>query len=438
MEMWQLALILLGALLVFLAVGLPVAFTMGGLSLIIGYFVWGGTSAFYAVALGTLGKVSEFTLIAVPLFLLMAALLQYSGLAEDMYEMIYRWMGNVKGGLAIGTVIISAIFAAMVGIATVATATLGLTALPSMLKRGYDKRMICGAICAGGALGVLIPPSVLMIIYASETDVSAGQMFFAGIMPGILLAVLYIIYIAVRCAVDPAMGPSLPPDVKYSRREKMASLRAVYLPLLLIALVLGVIYFGVATPTEAAAVGCVGAFFCAGIRRQLTFANVKKIFHMCVSTNAMVFWIVIGAVAYSRLVTVSGVGDWFSSFITGLPVNRWSILIMMQAVFFVLGMVLDPAGILYITAPFFIPTINALGFDLVWYGILWIINMNMAYLTPPFGFALFILQGVAPPEVSTEDIYIGIWPYVGLQIIGMALVISFPAISTWLPGMMIK
>jgi tripartite ATP-independent transporter DctM subunit len=438
MEMWLLAVILLGALLVFLVLGLPVAFTLGGLSLIIGYFVWGGTSAFYSVALGSLGKVAEFTLIAVPLFLLMAAALQFSGLAEDMYEMIYRWMGSLRGGLAIGTVVISAIFAAMVGIATVATATLGLTALPSMLKRGYDKRMICGAICAGGALGVLIPPSILMIIYASETDVSAGQMFFAGIVPGVLLAVLYILYIAVRCAVNPSMGPAVPPDDHYSWAEKMASLKSVILPLMLIALVLGVIYQGIATPTEAAAVGAVGAIFCAGIRKKLNFANIKKILHMTVSVNTMVFWIILAAVAYARLVTVSGVGEWFSGSITGLPVNRWVILGLMQVVFFFLGMVLDPAGILYITAPFFIPTITALGFSPLWYGILWIINMNMAYLTPPFGFALFVLQGVAPPEVTTEDIYIGVWPYVGLMAVGMILVMIFPSLVTWLPGLMIK
>ena len=438
MEMWQLAIILLGALLVFLVLGLPVAFTLGGLSLIIGYFVWGGASAFYAVALGTLGKVAEFTLIAVPLFLLMAAALQFSGLAEDMYEMIYRWMGGLKGGLAIGTVVISAIFAAMVGIATVATATLGLTALPSMLKRGYDKRMICGAICAGGALGVLIPPSILMIIYASETDVSAGQMFFAGIVPGILLAVLYIIYIAVRCAMNPSMGPAVPPDDRYSWAEKIASLKSVIMPLMLIAIVLGVIYQGIATPTEAAAVGAVGAIFCAGVRKQLNFANIKKILHMTVSINTMVFWIILAAVAYARLVTVSGVGEWFSGSITDLPVNRWIILILMQVIFFFLGMVLDPAGILYITAPFFIPTVKALGFDPLWYGILWIINMNMAYLTPPFGFSLFVLQGVAPPEVTTEDIYVGIWPYVGLMIIGLILVMFYPSLATWLPGLMIK
>jgi tripartite ATP-independent transporter DctM subunit len=438
MEMWQLAIILLGALLVFLALGLPVAFTLGGLSLIIGYFIWGGASAFYSVALGSLGKVAEFTLIAVPLFLLMAAALQFSGLAEDMYEMIYRWMGGLKGGLAIGTVVISAIFAAMVGIATVATATLGLTALPSMLKRGYDKRMICGAICAGGALGVLIPPSILMIIYASETDVSAGQMFFAGIVPGIILAVLYVLYIAVRCVINPSLGPSVPPDDRYSWAEKIAALKSVILPVLLIAVVLGVIYLGIATPTEAAAVGAVGAIFCAGVRKQLNLPNIKKILHMTVSINSMVFWIILAAVAYARLVTVSGVGEWFSSAITDLPVNRWVIMILMQVIFFFLGMVLDPAGILYITAPFFIPTVKALGFDPLWYGVLWIINMNMAYLTPPFGFSLFILQGVAPPEVTTEDIYAGIWPYVGIMIVGMVLIMFYPLLATWLPGLMIK
>ncbi len=438
MEMWMLAIILLASMLILLALGLPVAFTLGGLSLVIGYFVWGGDAGFYAVALGTLGKVAEFTLIAVPLFLFMAAVLQFSGLADAMYEMIYRWMGRVKGGLAIGTVIISTIFAAMVGIATVATATLGLTAYPSMLKRGYDKRLVAGAICAGGALGVLIPPSVLMIIYASETDVSAGQMFFGGVLPGLVLAIIYIVYIAVRCALNPAAGPPIPPEERFSWAEKVQSLKAVSLPILLILLVLGVIYLGVATPTEAAGVGCIGALACAAVRRQINIENIKKIFHMSVSTNAMVFWIIIGAVAYSRLVTVSGVGEWFSTWITGLEINRWVVLILMQAVFFVLGMMLDPAGILYITAPFFIPTIKALGFDPLWYGILWIINMNIAYLTPPFGFSLFVLKGVAPPEVTTKDIYIGIWPFVCLQFIGLALCILFPELVTWLPGKMIK
>ncbi|MFZ5633271.1 MAG: TRAP transporter large permease [Bacillota bacterium] len=438
MEPWLLGVILLGAMLLFLALGLPVAFTLGGLSLAIGYFVWGGTGGFYAVTLGSLGKVSEFTLTAIPLFLLMAAVLQFSGLADDLYEMVYRWMGGIKGGLAIGSIIISAIFAAMVGISTVATATLGLTALPSMIKRGYNKKMVAGAICAGGALGIIIPPSVIMIIYASEAEVSAGQMFFGGIIPGIMMALIYMLYIYVRCLCNPADGPPIPKEERFTMAEKMQSLRAVSLPVLIILLVLGVIYLGLATPTEAAAIGLVGSIFCAVIRRQVTLENLKKMFHMGVGVNAMVFWIIIGAVAYSRLVTMSGTGEWFSELVTGLDVNRWLILLGMQGVFFILGMLLDPAGIILITGPFFLPVITALGFDPLWYGILFVINMNMAYLTPPFGFNLFVMKGVAANELTIGDIYSAIWPFVGLQAIALLLVVIFPKLVTWLPALMIK
>ncbi|MCL6611918.1 MAG: TRAP transporter large permease subunit [Peptococcaceae bacterium] len=438
MDPWLLGIILLGAMLLFLALGVPVAFTLGGLSLAIGYFVWGGTGGFYAVTLGSLGKISEFTLTAIPLFLLMAAVLQFSGLADDMYEMVYRWMGSIKGGLAIGSIIISAIFAAMVGISTVATATLGLTALPSMIKRGYNKKLAAGAICAGGALGIIIPPSVIMIIYASEAEVSAGQMFFGGIVPGVLMALIYIIYIAVRCARNPADGPPIPPEERFNLAQKLESLRAVALPILIIFLVLGVIYLGLATPTEAAAIGLVGSLVCALTKRQLTLGNLKKMFVMGVGVNAMVFWIIIGAVAYSRLVTMSGTGEWFSSLVTGLEVNRWLVLLGMQAVFFVLGMLLDPAGIILITGPFFLPVITALGFDPLWYGILFVINMNMAYLTPPFGFNLFVIKGVAASELTIGDIYKAVWPFVGLQAIALLLVVIFPRLVTWLPGLMIK
>jgi tripartite ATP-independent transporter DctM subunit len=425
-------------MLFFLAVGVPVAFTLGGLSLAIGYFVWNGTGGFYAVTLGSLGKISEFTLTAIPLFLMMAAVLQFSGLADDMYEMVYRWMGNLKGGLAIGSIMISAIFAAMVGISTVATATLGLTALPSMIKRGYNKKLAAGAICAGGALGIIIPPSVIMIIYASEAEVSAGQMFFGGILPGLMMAVMYMIYIAIRCARNPAEGPPIPADEKFTLAQKMESLKAVALPMLIIFLVLGVIYLGITTPTEAAAIGLVGSLFCAYVRKQLTFPNLKKMFVMGVGINAMVFWIIIGAVAYSRLVTMSGTGEWFSSLVTGLEVNRWLVLLLMQGVFFILGMLLDPAGIILITGPFFLPVITALGFDPLWYGILFVINMNMAYLTPPFGFNLFVIKGVAASELTIGDVYQAVWPFVGLQALALLLVIVFPQLATWLPSLMIK
>lgn len=438
MEPWLVGVILLGAMLLFLALGVPVAFTLGGLSLAIGYFVWGGLGGFYAVTLGSLGKLTEFSLTAIPLFLLMAAVLQFSGLADDLYEMVYRWMGSIKGGLAIGSIIISAIFAAMVGISTVATATLGLTALPSMIKRGYNKKLAAGAICAGGSLGIIIPPSVIMIIYASEAEVSAGQMFFGGVIPGVMMALIYIAYIAFRCMRNPADGPPIPLEERFSLAEKFESLRAVALPMLIILLVLGVIYLGLATPTEAAAMGLVGSLICALTRRQLNLENIKKMFAMGVGINAMVFWIIIGAVAYSRLVTMSGVGEWFSGLVTGLEVNRWLVLLAMQSVFFILGMLLDPAGIILITGPFFLPVINALGFDPLWYGILFVINMCMAYLTPPFGFNLFVMKGVAASELTFGEICSAIWPFVALQAVALLLMIIFPQLVTWLPGLMIK
>lgn len=436
MEPGLIALILFGSMFLLLALGLPVAFTLGGLSLAISYFVWGGTAGFYAFTLGAFGQLSEFTITAIPLFIMMAAVIQHSGLADDLYELVYRWMGGVKGGLAIGSIIISAIFAAMVGISTVATATLGLVALPSMLKRGYNKRLVAGAIMAGGALGILIPPSVIMILYGSEAEVSIGKMFFGGYLPGFLLAFLYILYIYLRCLRNPLNGPPVPGEERFNFIQKLESLKAVVFPLILIALVMAVIYFGIATPTEAAAIGLVGSLICALFKRQLNLANIKNMFVMGVKINAMVCWIMIGAVAYSRLVTTTGVGEWFCQLITGLEVNRWLILIGMQLLFFILGMVLDPAGIILITIPIFVPIIRTLGFDPLWFGVLFVVNMEMAYITPPFGFNLFVMKGIAS-ELTLSDIYFSVWPFVALQILGLIILMVFPQLITWLPGLMI-
>jgi tripartite ATP-independent transporter DctM subunit len=353
-----------------------------------------------------------------------------------MYEMINRWLGKIKGGLALGTVVISSIFAAMVGISTVATATMGLTAMPAMLKRGYNKKMVAGAICAGGALGIIIPPSVIMIIYASEAEVSAGQMFFGGIIPGIIMAVLFMIYIAILCIKNPSYGP--PVEENFTLPQKMESLRAVSLPMFIILLVLGVIYTGLATPTEAAGIGLVGSLICAAIKRKINGENIKNMMAMGVGVNAMVFWIILGAVAYSRLVTMTGVGEWFSGLVTGMDVNRWVILLGMQAIFFVLGMFLDPAGIILITGPFFLPVVKALGFDPLWYGVLFVVNMCMAYITPPFGFNLFVIRAVAPKGLTIGDVYAAIWPFVGLMALTLLIVVLFPQTVTWLPSLLIK
>ncbi|WP_449240876.1 TRAP transporter large permease [Desulfoscipio gibsoniae] len=436
MEPSILALILAGSLLLVMGLGLPVAFSLGGLSLAIGFFIWGGTGGFYAVVLGALGKSASFTLTAIPLFLMMAAVLRFTGMADDMYEMINRWMGKIKGGLALGTVVISSIFAAMVGISTVATATLGLTAMPAMFKRGYNRKLVAGAICAGGALGIIIPPSVIMIIYAAEAEVSAGQMFFGGVIPGIIMAILFMIYIALLCIKYPSYGP--PVEENFTLSQKMESLRAVMLPMFIILLVLGVIYTGIATTTEAAAIGLVGSIICAAIKRAIDLENIKKMMVMGVGVNAMVFWIILGAVAYSRLVTMTGVGEWFSGLVTGMDVNRWIILLGMQAIFFVLGMFLDPAGIILITGPFFLPVVGALGFDPLWYGVMFVVNMCMAYITPPFGFNLFVIRAVAPAGLTIGEVYAAIWPFVALMALTLLIIALFPQTVTWLPSLLIK
>lgn len=437
MELWLLALIVLGSFLLFLFLGIPVAFAMGGISLILGYIFWGGMSSVEGFILGSYSKVIEFSLTALPLYIFMAGILRYSDLADDLYETVYRWFGGIKGGLAAGTTLISTMFAAMVGIATVATATLGVTARPSMIKRGYDHKLVAGVILAGGTLGILIPPSVLMIVFATEANVSAGQLFFAGFVPGGIAALLFMLYALIRCYINPALGPSIPREERYTLREKLESLRGVILPALVMIIVLVSIFTGMATPTEAGAVGVVGSLIAAAMKRKLTWNNFKNMLAMTIKLNGMIFWLIIGAVAYARIVSVTGVGEGLASLITDLEINRWFVLVIMQVILFILGMFIDPTGILLITSPLFLPVILQLDFNPIWYGILFIINMCMAYMTPPFGFSLFVLKGVAP-EITMRELYVSVIPFVLIYIAVIALVIIFPQLALWLPEQMMQ
>jgi len=429
--------ILFGSLILLLTLGLPVAFSLGGLACIFALLFWGPVG-FFSIVTTAYGETTSFVLVAIPLFIFMAALLQYSGLADDLYGAAYKWFGPVGGGLAMGTVIICAVFAAIAGIATAGIATMGLIALPSMLKRGYNKQIVTGCIMAGGSLGILIPPSITFILYGSQANTSIGQLFMGGMLPGIMLAVFYIIYIGIRCARNPELGPPVPVEERYSWHEKLVSLRGVIAPLITVIIVLGAIYAGVATPTEAAGVGAFVCLVICGIRRQLYLGNIRRIFALTVRTNGMVMWIVIGAIAFSHIVSVSGAGEWLCAGLTALPVSRWVILILMELIFFGLGMFIDPAGIVMITTPIFVPILHTLGFDLVWFGVLFVINMQMAYLTPPFGFALFILKGVSPEGVTMLDIYKSIWPFLIMQFIALIIVMLVPQIALWLPSTMIQ
>jgi tripartite ATP-independent transporter DctM subunit len=433
MDIWLITILLFGLLLLCLALGLPLAFAFGGIAVLFSMILW-GPQTLVLLPLGAFEDSTNFILIAVPLFVFMANILENSGVAEDLYEMMYRWMGSLSGGLSMGTVVICAIFAAMAGLSGVGTITMGLIALPSMLKRGYDKRMAVGCVSAGGTLGILIPPSVIMILYAYLCEESVGRLFIAGIIPGIILSLIFILYIGIRCWVNPHMGPPIEETV--SMIEKLRSLKAMILPVLLIIVVLGVIYAGICTPTEAAAVGAGGSIICAVINGRFSMRVLGSALRRTMSITSFVIWILIGAGAFTKVYTALGAPDLLNEIIAGLHVSRGIMIIFMMFIFFILGMFMDPAGIIMICTPIFIPIVRSLGFDTIWFGILFVINMEMGYITPPFGFNLFYMKAIVPPEISMMDIYRSIVPFVVLEIMGLLIIVFFPALATWLPSMM--
>lgn len=429
--------VLFGLMLVGLALGLPLAFVLGGIGAIATYFLW-GPHALFAIIARAFGQMQSFMLVAIPLFIFMGIVLERSGLGDRLYTTMQRWLGPLKGGLAIGTVLICALIAAMTGISGAATVMMGVISLPAMLKRGYDPKLAVGCISAGGALGILIPPSVIMIIYGVMVEVSIGGLYAGGIFPGLLLAFLFIVYIGIRAAIQPKLAPALPPEERATWKEKFVSLRAVILPILLVIAVLGTIFGGFASPTEAAAVGAAGSLACAAIYRTLTWQLIKEACIETMKLSCMVMWIIIGASAFTGVYTAIGAPALAQQIIAGMEINRWLVLVVIQVTYFILGCFLDPTGILMITVPIYVPVIKALGFDPLWFGILFVMNMEMGFLTPPFGFNLFYMKAVAPKSISMADIYRSIVPFVALQGLGLALVMIFPQIAMWLPSLLIK
>ncbi|MEC9435549.1 MAG: TRAP transporter large permease subunit [Pseudomonadota bacterium] len=434
MSVELLTVLFFGSLLFFLMLGAPLTFVLGGISVIFLYFEMGEVG-FYIIASKMWDNMSNFTLVAIPLYVFMAFLLERSGVANDLYNMMHLWWGGLRGGLAIGTVAICAIFAAMSGISGAAVVTMGTIALPRMLERGYDSKMALGAINAGGGWGILIPPSILMVLYALLTEVSVGRLFAAGIGPGILLFVLVSIYILIRCAIQPSMGPSLPPEERGDWGAKLKALSAVILPLFIVFIVLGSIFGGFATPTEAAAIGVFGALIASAVNRKLTYENIKDSAVQTLRLTAMIMWILFAAHGFSTAYTALGAAELISGVVELIPGGKWGGLAFMMLVLFFLGMVLDPVGIMLITLPVFLPIVAANGFDAIWFGILFVIMMEVGYMTPPFGFNLFYLKGVAPAGITMGDIYISVIPYVLVTLLGLFLIVVFPDIALFLPNM---
>jgi tripartite ATP-independent transporter DctM subunit len=422
-----------GAMLACLAMGVPISIALGGISAILVYFFW-GPNALSMMVLKSFSTTSSFEYVAIPLFIYMANMLERSGIAEDLYLTMNRLVGQRPGGLAAGTIMICTIFAAMAGISGAATVAMGIIALPAMLSRGYSKQLALGSIAAGGSLGILIPPSVTMIIYGLISNTSVGRLYAAGLLPGLLLAALFTAYVLIRGYKQPHLAPPAIDDGKFTLAEKIRSLKGLIFPFLLVGAVLGAILSGLTSISEAAAVGALGSIVACLMKRGLRLDLFQDAAVTTLLLSCLIFWIIIGAGAFSTLYTAMGASSLIRDAVLGLEVNRYVVLLFMMLILILLGMMIDTVGVIMITVPVFLPIVRALGFDPVWFGILFIINMEIGFLTPPFGYNLFYLKGVAPPGVVMGDIYRSIVPFVALMLLGLGLCIAFPGIVLVLPN----
>jgi tripartite ATP-independent transporter DctM subunit len=428
-------LLFFGGMMLILVSGLPVVFGLGGLSLVFALWLWGpealGMSLFGAVAI-----VRYTLLVCIPLFVFMGMMLFRSGIADDMYTAFQHWLAPVPGSLSAATVGVSTVFAAIVGGVTASTLTLGTIALPLMRKRGYSKSMSIGCIQAGAALGFLIPPSIIAVLYAIIAKESVGMLFAGGLLPGLLLAAMFIGYIVVRCKLQPHLGPPIPKAERPPLVEKVKALRGLIIPGAIILLVTGSIFSGLATPVEASAVGALGSIIAVATKRRLNLKIIKESLTTTLRLTVIICWIFMAALTFGKIYGALGAKELIETVTTALPIGPWGILVMIQLTFFILGFFLDDTAILFITMPIYIPIIKALGFDPIWFGVLYLVNMQMAYLTPPFGYCLFLMKGVAPPDVTMGDIYRSVTPFVIIQGIGLVIIMVFPQIVLWLPSLL--
>ncbi|KEQ05073.1 TRAP transporter large permease [Pseudorhizobium pelagicum] len=376
-----------------------------------------------------------YPLLTLPLFIFMGYLLSESGIAEDLYKAFHVWMGGLRGGLAVGTIGLMVVISAMNGLSVAGMAIGATIALPELLKRGYDKTMVTGVIQAGSSLGILVPPSVVLVLYGMIARQPVGQLWLAGALPGLLLAALFIIYVLVRCHFNPALGPVLPKEERdIPLRDKLLLLRAGILPFLIFFLMMGLFLMGYTSLVESSAVGALSALVVAALKGRLGNGVLTRTIEQTLGISCMFMWIILAALCFGAV--FDGLGAVRA--IEGLLVNDWglspwTILIMMQLSFILMGMFLDDTAMLVIVAPLYIPLVGKLGFDLVWYGVLYTITCQISYMTPPFGYNLFLMRAMAPPEISLGDIYRSVWPFVIIMMVGLAIIMMFPQIALWLP-----
>jgi len=424
--------ILLLFFLLLLATGLPIVFAAGAVGIIFA-FADLGSSGLMILFYSVWNTMNGFVLIAIPFFIFMGAILEHAGIAEELYQCMAEWIGRIRGGLAIGTVVVCTIFAAMSGVIGASIVTMSMVALPVMIDKKYSKHLAMGTIMASGSLAMLIPPSILFILYGMVAGESIGKLYLGGIGPGVLLAASYVVYIFLICQFNPNLAPGQLIEVPLSR--KIVGLGRIAGPTALIIVVLGSMFSGIATASEAAALGAAGALILASLKRKVTWELLKKACYATGRASAMVAWIVIAAGFISQIFTLSGGMDAIGSFLVDSKFSPWTILIIMQIAIFIAGCLLDDVAIITLLGPLFVAIIKSVTeFDLLWFGVVFNINLQLSLLTPPFGFALFYMRGVAPQGIDMRDIYRSAIPFILIQLGILILSVIFPSICTWLPS----
>jgi tripartite ATP-independent transporter DctM subunit len=428
------AVMMFSSMLLLLMTGQRVFGAIGFVAVASALLLWGPGGAEMAFS-ASIKLMKWYPLLTLPMFIYMGYMLSESGIAEDLYRMFHVWFGPINGGLAIGTIGLMVIISAMNGLSVAGMAIGATIALPELLRRGYDKVMVTGVVQAGSTLGILVPPSVVLVLYGMIARQPVGQLWLAGVFPGLLMAALFILYIVIRCWLQPQLGPALPRaerDVSWG--EKLRLLQAGILPFMIFFLMTGLFLMGVTSMVESSAVGAVAATAAALIKGRLTWKVLHDTVRQTLGISCMFMWIILAALCFGAVFDGLGAVNAIEGFfVDRLGLSPWEVLIMMQISYLLMGMFLDDTAMLVIVAPLYVPLVDRLGFDLIWYGVLYTITCQVAYLTPPFGYNLFLMRAMAPPEVTLGDIYRSIVPFVFVMCVGLALVMAFPQIALWLP-----
>ncbi|MDP2571507.1 C4-dicarboxylate ABC transporter [Vibrio sp. vnigr-6D03] len=430
----MIALLMFSAMMLMLLTGQRVFAVIGSIAVIAALLLWGDGGSEIAFS-SAIKLMKWYPLLTLPLFIYMGYMLSESGIAEDLYRMFHVWMGPLNGGLAIGTIGLMVVISAMNGLSVAGMAIGASIALPELLRRGYDKIMVTGVIQAGSSLGILVPPSVVLVLYGMIARQPVGQLWLAGVFPGLLMATLFIIYIVIRCKIQPNLGPALPEEERnVSFKEKLLLLRAGITPLLIFVSMTGLFLMGVTSLVESSAVGATAATIAAIAKKRLNRSVMEETLRKTLAISCMFMWIILAALCFGAVFDgIGAVKAIEGFFIDRLNLTPWQVLILMQLSYLLMGTFLDDTAMLVIVAPLYVPLVGALGFDLLWYGVLYTITCQIAYMTPPFGYNLFLMRAMAPPEVSLKDIYLSIIPFVLIMIFGLILVMAFPQLALWLP-----